>query len=102
MLAGALCASALAIGCKSVASRPAERGASGSPATAARPVVIGYSTPWGDAYYPPSAYDYAVYTHLLRSFLEPHADGSVSAPDSFWNADLERGAKPRGVHLLAS
>lgn len=70
-------------------------------ATAPR-VVLGYSAAWTDAQYPPAEYDYGSLTHIARSFLQPHADGHVTASADFWNQDLERLAKQHGIKLLAS
>lgn len=73
------------------------------PTTAAKPaVILGYSASWTDGTYPPSAYDYSGLTHVARSFLAPHADGSITTSGDFWNEDLERGAHAHGVKLLAS
>ena len=73
------------------------------PTTAAKPaVILGYSASWADATYPPAAYDYSGLTHIARSFLAPHADGSVTSPSDFWSDELERGAHAHGVKLLAS
>ncbi|HEX3850673.1 MAG TPA: glycoside hydrolase family 18 protein, partial [Polyangiaceae bacterium] len=73
------------------------------PATAAKPaVILGYSASWGDAAYPPSAYDYSGLTHIARSFLAPHADGTITNGSDFWSDELEKGAHAHGVKLLAS
>ena len=73
------------------------------PKTAAKPpVVLGYSASWADAAYPPAAYDYSGLTHIARSFLAPHADGSLTFGGDYWNEDLERGAHAHQVKLLAS
>jgi chitinase len=72
------------------------------PRVAAPRVVLGYSAAWTDADYPPAEYDYASLTHIARSFLQPHADGHVTASADFWNEDLKRLAKQHGVKLLAS
>jgi chitinase len=73
------------------------------PSTAAKPaVVLGYSASWGDARYPPSAYDYSGLTHIARSFLAPHADGTITSGSDFWSDELEQGAHAHGVTLLAS
>jgi len=77
--------------------------ASSLPAAAAKPsVILGYSASWADAAYPPSAYDYSGLTHIARSFLAPHADGSLTSNSDYWNDELERGAHAHGVKLLAS
>ena len=73
------------------------------PTTAAKPaVILGYSASWADAAYPPAEYDYSGLTHIARSFLAPHADGSVTFGTEFWNDDLEKQAHAHGVKLLAS
>jgi len=76
------------------------------PPTLPRPkrpaVVLGYSAAWTDSNYPPAQYDYASLTHIARSFLVPHADGSITASGGFWDDELERLAHAHGVKLLAS
>lgn len=73
------------------------------PTTAAKPaVILGYSASWADGAYPPSAYDYSGMTHVARSFLAPHADGSLTYGSDFWSPELEQGAHAHGVKLLAS
>ncbi|HEY3665661.1 MAG TPA: glycoside hydrolase family 18 protein, partial [Polyangiaceae bacterium] len=73
------------------------------PTRAAKPnVVLGYSASWADAAYPASAYDYSGLSHIARSFLAPHADGSITSSSDYWNDELERGAHAHGVKLLAS
>lgn len=73
------------------------------PKTAAKPaVILGYSASWVDAVYPPAAYDYSGLTHIARSFLLPHADGSLTSASDYWSDDLEQGAHAHGVKLLAS
>ena len=81
----------------------ASRPSAALPTTAAKPaVILGYSASWADAAYPPAAYDYSGLTHIARSFLAPHADGSVTSASDFWSDELEKGAHAHGVKLLAS
>jgi chitinase len=65
-------------------------------------VVLGYSAAWFDKTCPPQAYNYDGLTHLARSFLVPHADGSLDVPAEFFNAGMEATARAHGVKLLMS
>jgi chitinase len=65
-------------------------------------VVLGYSAAWFDNVYPPEVYDYGVLTHIARSFLTPHADGSITDSPTFWDPKLSELAKKNGVKLLAA
>ncbi len=64
--------------------------------------VVGYSAAWFDGVYPPESYNYGAFTHILRAFLVPKADGSIGAQGGYWDPDLERLAHAHGVKLLAS
>jgi chitinase len=65
-------------------------------------VVLAYSASWFDNVYPPEAYDYGAITHIARSFLTPHADGTISDGGTFWDPKLAELAKKNGVKLLAA
>jgi len=65
-------------------------------------VVLGYSAAWFDNVYPPEVYDYGVMTHIARSFLTPHADGTITDSATFWDPKLSLLAKKNGVKLLAA
>jgi chitinase len=64
--------------------------------------VVGYSALWFDGIYSPESYNYDAFTHILRAFLIPKADGTIVAPGGYWDPDLERLAHAHGVKLLAS
>lgn len=64
--------------------------------------VVGYSALWFDGIYPPESYNYDAFTHLIRAFLTPKANGTIVAQGGYWEPDLERLAHGHGVKLLAS
>lgn len=65
-------------------------------------IVLAYSASWRDTESPPRYYNYAAITHLARSFLEPHADGSITVPPGFFEPEMEKLAHAAGVKLLVS
>jgi chitinase len=74
------------------------------PMAPARPnrVVVGYSATWRDPDSPPQCYNFDAVTYLARAFLVPHPDGSVEAPDGYFNKTMESLAREHGVKLLMS
>lgn len=66
------------------------------------PIVLGYSASWFDGLYPPESYNYDGLTHIARSFLLPHADGTIGVQGGFFDPQLEKLAHAHGVKLLAS
>lgn len=65
-------------------------------------LVVGYSASWFDGIYPPQSYNYDAFTHLVRAFLLPKADGTIVAQAGYWDPNLEKLAHAHGVKLLAS
>jgi chitinase len=74
------------------------------PAAPARPnrVVVGYSATWRDQDSPPECYNFDAVTYLARAFLVPHPDGTVEAPDGYFNKTMESLAREHSVKLLMS
>jgi chitinase len=65
-------------------------------------LIVGYSASWFDGIYPPESYNYDAFTHIIRSFLIPKADGTITAQGGYWDPELEKTAHAHGVKLLAS
>src|SRR5271170_71065 len=74
------------------------------PAARAHPnrVVVGYSATWRDPDSPPQCYNFDAVTYLARAFLVPHPDGTVDAPDGYFNKNMESLAREHRVKLLMS
>ena len=64
--------------------------------------VLGYSACWRDPICPPEEYNYSALTHIARSFLAPHPDGSIGVPSNFFNKKMESLARQHNVKLLLS
>jgi len=89
-----LFAAALAWSCMAAQSSPAE--------AACSKVALGYYTSWSEGYYPSSQIPYSQLTHIVHAFIEENADGSLSIPSGFLDANLISSAHAAGVKVLVS